>query len=207
MADNCEQEPTYEFFYRSTSSNKKGFQPLPDINNLPNNIAKTTTDSGETLSFIVRVETGYQDRDQYQIAVRYKISEGWTAIKPQSQFNHRVLVNHGFSCGVDYSSGTAPSVLSYEPIGAITGALGDLGDIIPKTGAINVANNLDSVAIIDCRGPDPGFFHDSYRAFDASNQAFAPVTSVKQHNNKLFLGSLTEKQFAVYSLTGSGTNQ
>ncbi|MFY9179042.1 MAG: SMP-30/gluconolactonase/LRE family protein [Venatoribacter sp.] len=42
---------------------------------------------------------------------------------------------------------------------------------------------------------------------DASNQAFAPVTSVKQHNNKLFLGSLTEKQFAVYSLTGSGTNQ
>jgi hypothetical protein len=30
---------------------------------------------------------------------------------------------------------------------------------------INEANNLDEVAIIDCRGPDPGAFHDAYRAF------------------------------------------
>jgi hypothetical protein len=30
---------------------------------------------------------------------------------------------------------------------------------------INETNNLDQTAIIDCRGPDPGAFHDSYRAF------------------------------------------
>ena len=30
---------------------------------------------------------------------------------------------------------------------------------------INEANNLDQTAIIDCRGPDPGAAHDSYRAF------------------------------------------
>ena len=30
---------------------------------------------------------------------------------------------------------------------------------------INEANNLDQTAIIDCRGPDPGAFHDAYRAF------------------------------------------
>ena len=30
---------------------------------------------------------------------------------------------------------------------------------------INEANNLDRTAIIDCRGPDPGAFHDAYRAF------------------------------------------
>ena len=34
-----------------------------------------------------------------------------------------------------------------------------------RTGLINETNNMDQVAIIDCRGPDPGAFHDAYRAF------------------------------------------
>jgi hypothetical protein len=34
-----------------------------------------------------------------------------------------------------------------------------------KSGAVNSANNLDRVAIIDLRGPDPGAFHDAYRTW------------------------------------------
>jgi hypothetical protein len=34
-----------------------------------------------------------------------------------------------------------------------------------RSGMINEANNLNQTAIIDCRGPDPGAAHDSYRAF------------------------------------------
>jgi hypothetical protein len=34
-----------------------------------------------------------------------------------------------------------------------------------RSGLVNEANNLDQVAIIDCRGPNPGLFHDAYRAF------------------------------------------
>jgi len=34
-----------------------------------------------------------------------------------------------------------------------------------RSGSINETNNLDRTAIIDCRGPDPGAFHDAYRAF------------------------------------------
>jgi hypothetical protein len=34
-----------------------------------------------------------------------------------------------------------------------------------RSGMINETNNLDRTAIIDCRGPDPGAFHDAYRAF------------------------------------------
>jgi len=34
-----------------------------------------------------------------------------------------------------------------------------------RSGMINETNNLDETAIIDCRGPDPGAFHDAYRAF------------------------------------------
>ena len=30
---------------------------------------------------------------------------------------------------------------------------------------INETNNLNRTAIIDCRGPNPGLFHDAYRAF------------------------------------------
>jgi hypothetical protein len=34
-----------------------------------------------------------------------------------------------------------------------------------RSGMINEANNLGQVAIIDCRGSNPGLFHDAYRAF------------------------------------------
>jgi hypothetical protein len=34
-----------------------------------------------------------------------------------------------------------------------------------RSGAINETNNMDEVAIIDLRGPDPGAFHDAYRTW------------------------------------------
>ena len=34
-----------------------------------------------------------------------------------------------------------------------------------RSGGVNTANNLDQVAIIDLRGPDPGAFHDAYRTW------------------------------------------
>ena len=44
----------------------------------------TTTDQGKTVPYIVRVETGYQDRDQYKIAVLYDPTKPWTAWDPQT---------------------------------------------------------------------------------------------------------------------------
>ena len=38
-------------------------------------------------------------------------------------------------------------------------------DILYRSGANNTASNLDQVAIIDLRGPDPGAFHDVYRTY------------------------------------------
>src|SRR5205814_7093478 len=34
-----------------------------------------------------------------------------------------------------------------------------------RTGAVDTASNLNQVAIIDLRGPDPGAFHDVYRTY------------------------------------------
>jgi hypothetical protein len=58
--------------------------------------------------------------------------------------------------GLDVDTNPIPQrVIAVEP------ALGNAY----RTGMINETTNLDQAAIIDCRGPDPGFFHDAYRAF------------------------------------------
>ena len=76
----------------------------------PSDVATTTTDQGKTVPFIIRIETGYQDRDQYKIAVLYDPAKAWKPWAPQQQWNHKLLITHGASCGIDHQSGTAPSV-------------------------------------------------------------------------------------------------
>jgi len=106
----CNQPPVYSYFYKSTDPTKSGFLPY-DPQNPPSDVATTTTDQGMKLPFIVRQEAGYQDRDQYRIAVLFQPGRPWTGPEPQQQFNHKLLINHGASCGVSYESGSAPNVL------------------------------------------------------------------------------------------------
>ncbi|TAM12488.1 MAG: hypothetical protein EPN72_13030 [Nevskiaceae bacterium] len=126
----CNQAPSFTWFYKSTDPTKQGLRPY-DPANPAQDVAFTATQDGVTLPFIVRVETGYQDRDQYAIAVLYQPDRPWTARTPQAQFNRKLVINHGFSCGVDHRTGTAPSVISYQPLSAVTGALpGGLSDAL-----------------------------------------------------------------------------
>jgi len=107
----CNQPPEYSYWYKSTSPVNVGLQSY-DPDNPPSDVADTTTDQGVTVPFIVRQELGYQDRDQYRIAVLFQPGKPWTAIEPQEQFNHKMLVGHGASCDVSYQSGDAPGVTS-----------------------------------------------------------------------------------------------
>ncbi len=107
---NCNQPPEYSFHYMSNNPFSSGFQPY-DIENPPTDVAETTTDEGITVPYIVRQETGYQNRDQYQIAVLFQPGMPWTVLAPQPQYNGKLLVEHGASCNTDFGSGTAPSVL------------------------------------------------------------------------------------------------
>jgi Tannase-like family of unknown function (DUF6351) len=104
----CDQAPTFTYVYMSTNPAKSGFQPY-DPSNPPSDVATTTTDQGVTVPFIVRIETGYMDRDQYQISVLYQPGKPWSPVAPQPQFDHKLLILHGASCGVDYGAGTAPA--------------------------------------------------------------------------------------------------
>src|SRR4051812_42108152 len=115
----CNQPASYSYVYKSSDSSKSGFQPY-DPKNPPSDVATTKTDRGVTVPFIVRVETGYIDRDQYQIAALFQPGKRWKATKPQKQFNHKLLITHGVSCGVDYQTGEAPDVTT----GAAESALG-----------------------------------------------------------------------------------
>jgi len=107
----CNQPARYEFVYKSSNPLSTGFQPY-DPKSPPADVAETTTDQGVTLPFIVRVETGYQDRDQYKIATLYQPSQPWNRWRPQRQWNHKLLMTHGGGCGVAYGAGTAPNVLT-----------------------------------------------------------------------------------------------
>ena len=138
----CDQKTTYQYEYMST--NGGGFQPY-DPKNPPNDVATTTTQTGATVPFIIRIETGYQDRDQYQIATLFQPGKPWAAWAPQKQFNHKLLITHGASCAINHESGAAPSVTG-DTLGSDspTVALGE-GFAVMSTALDNAGHNCSLI--------------------------------------------------------------
>ena len=65
----------------------------------PADLATTTTDSGATVPFIVRVERGTLNRGIYDIAVLTNPAQPWTAVAPQATWNGKVYYSFGASTG------------------------------------------------------------------------------------------------------------
>ena len=82
----CNQPAQYTYLYESTDPTKAGLQPY-DPQNPPSDVARTTTDEGMDVPFIVRQELGYQDRDQYKILTLYTPGKDWSRWRPQHQWN------------------------------------------------------------------------------------------------------------------------
>ncbi len=104
----CEKPAGYAYQYKSSVT---GQFAAYDPSAPPADLASTTTDQGRTVPYVVRVETGYQDRDEYRIAVLYDPAKPWAPWAPQDGWNHKLLITHGASCGIDHQSGSAPDVL------------------------------------------------------------------------------------------------
>lgn len=102
----CNQPATYSFLYKSTDGSP-GLKPY-DPENPPTDVATTTTDQGVEVPFVVRREDGYADRDRYTILTLFRPGRGWTAWRPQRQWNHKLLVTHGGGCGASYQPATPP---------------------------------------------------------------------------------------------------
>jgi hypothetical protein len=135
----CNAPTTYSYKYKSSTTGQLNDY---DPQNPPSDVATTTTDQGVTVPFIVRIETGYEDRDQYQIATLFQPGKPWEPWAPQQQWNHKLLITHGASCGIDHQSGSAPSVTgdTAGAGGSPTTALG-LGFAVMSTALDNAGHN------------------------------------------------------------------
>ena len=65
----------------------------------PANMATTTTDNGQTVPFIVRLERGTMNRGIYDMVVLYNPNQPWTAKAPQAQWNGKIWYSFGSSTG------------------------------------------------------------------------------------------------------------
>jgi hypothetical protein len=105
----CNEPISYSFKYMPVTGG--GFQTYnPDSPPPDGLIATTTTDQGVTVPYIIREETGYEDRDQYAIATLFDPDKPWQPWVPQKQWNHKLVIEHGASCGADHTTGSAPDV-------------------------------------------------------------------------------------------------
>jgi hypothetical protein len=99
--------------------------------------------------------------------------------KRKDGFANRPFDNTGIQYGLDGLRSGALTTGQFVDLNAHLGGLDYQGEVSARrivadpigvqrvytTGAVNSANNLDKVAIIDLRGPDPGAFHDVYRTY------------------------------------------
>jgi len=94
-------------------------------------------------------------------------------------FANRPFDNTGIQYGLKALQAGTISPAQFTDLNAHLGALDYNGEVsaaravadpiglerVYTSGAVDSANNLDQVAIIDLRGPDPGAFHDVYRTY------------------------------------------
>ncbi|MEY2890312.1 MAG: hypothetical protein RJA98_220 [Pseudomonadota bacterium] len=108
---NCSAPTQVRYVYRSTAGG--ALKPMSNLSALPTDVAQTTTLSGVTVPFVVRVETGTLNRGIYQNAVLHNPVQDAapTPLTPPAGWNKRLLAVHGSGCtGGWYVQGVALGV-------------------------------------------------------------------------------------------------
>src|SRR6267378_3542577 len=110
----CNIATEYKLFYRTTTAGCSTALPdpsppaVPPTNNCfkpytpgstPADLANTTTTTGLTVPYIVRVQRGTINRGIYDIAVLFDPTKPWTALASQPQWNRKVVYTFGASTG------------------------------------------------------------------------------------------------------------
>lgn len=146
--EQCNKAPSYSWLYKSSNPLAAGLSDY-DPENPASDVADTTTDTGETVPFIVRKEVGFQGRDEYTFFTLHKPDEPWTPANPQSQWNGAIMVPHGGNCRghhrtsdsrTDDYSGTIPAVplLEQSYITALS-----MGYSVLAASALNLGHNCN----------------------------------------------------------------
>lgn len=103
----CDEPAKFTYLYKSTDPTKTGLLAY-DPAHPASDVAMTTTGAGVTVPFIVREETGYQDRDRYRIEVLDQVGKPWAPWAAQPQWDHKLLIMHGSSCHTSYGPSDPP---------------------------------------------------------------------------------------------------
>lgn len=95
---NCSAPTKINYLYMPVGGT--AFKPLPSLTSLPADVSTTTTTTGKTVNFVVRVETSTIDRGIYQSAILHdptsEAAPAWSA--PPKGWNHRLIAIEGFGC-------------------------------------------------------------------------------------------------------------
>ena len=109
----------------------KELVPLPSTSSLPADVATTTTLTGATVKFIVRVETSTINRGIYQSAILHDPTADPepTPFSPPKGWNRRLIAVEGFGCrGGWYRQGPSIGNLTIEGMPFILLQLSRLGE-------------------------------------------------------------------------------
>jgi hypothetical protein len=194
----CNKPSTVDYWYKSTNSEKNGLQPY-DPNNPPTDVESTTTDQGVTVPFIVRREVGYQDRDQVAYAMLAQPGQEWSRWAPPSQWDHKLLVLHGASCGTARGAGHAPNVLKYDPLDDVAEPPAAPPNLAAPDSAVQAlgAGYATMSTALDNNG------HNCNIALQAESLMMAKENFIKQYGDVRFTigtgcsgGSIAEQQVA-----------
>lgn len=95
----CSAPTKVEYRYRATDST---FKPLPDPAVRPADMVQTTTSGGQTVDYVIRIQSGVINRSVYRWAILApggNVGTGW---------NHRLIFSFGGGCSAGHEQGTAP---------------------------------------------------------------------------------------------------
>jgi hypothetical protein len=100
---NCSARTVVQYVYLpagTPADARTPFKPLPGTASLPADMSKTTTTTGATVNFIVRVETGTMNRGIYQNAILFDptVDQPPTPFVQPRGWNHRLVGFHGSGC-------------------------------------------------------------------------------------------------------------
>jgi hypothetical protein len=110
----CSAPTRVQYMYRAIGA--ASLKPLPSTTGLPLDVASTTTTSGATVPFVVRIETGTMNRGIYQNAILFNPVKdpAPSALTPPPGWNRRLIAVHGTGCATGWTiQGGAMGVSPY----------------------------------------------------------------------------------------------
>lgn len=111
----CSLPTRIDYVYRGHQ--QEGFQPLPDVDRLPDDVMSTTTSVGVDVPFVVRLETGTLNRAIYQIAMLHNPATPVpSAVSPGQAWNQRLLYTFGGGCEAGYFQGAGTGGVLRESV-------------------------------------------------------------------------------------------